>query len=105
MNLMLNACDAMQQMPQRQRQLTMVTSLAGDVVRVDIIDRGPGIAPEHAAKIFEPFFTTKGHGLGMGLSICRTIVAAHGGRLWAEDCEDGGAAFKFTLPARAGEGP
>jgi PAS domain S-box-containing protein len=105
MNLMLNACDAMQQMPQRQRQLTIAHLARGDVVRVDIIDRGPGIAPEHAAKIFEPFFTTKGHGLGMGLSICRTIVAAHGGRLWAEDCEGGGAAFKFTLPARAGEGP
>ena len=105
MNLMLNACDAMQQMPQRQRQLTIATSLTADVIRVDIIDRGPGIAPEHASKIFEPFFTTKGHGLGMGLSICRTIVAAHGGRLWAEDGEGGGAAFRFTLPARAGEGP
>ena len=104
MNLMLNACDAMQQLPPRQRQLVVVTRLEGDYDHVDVIDRGHGIAPEHAAKIFEPFFTTKGHGLGMGLSICRTIVAAHGGRLWAEDHEGGGTAFRFTLPVHRREG-
>ena len=103
MNLMLNGCDAMHQLPQRQRQLVMATTLDGDFIRVDVIDRGPGVAPEHAAKIFEPFFTTKGHGLGMGLSICRTIVTAHGGRLWAEDHEGAGTAFRFTLPVLSRE--
>jgi two-component system sensor kinase FixL len=104
MNLMLNACDAMQQLAQRDRQLVIVTAQDGDFVRADVMDRGHGIAPENAAKIFEPFFTTKGHGLGMGLSICRTIVSAHGGKLWAEDAEGGGAVFRFTLPAAAREG-
>jgi PAS domain S-box-containing protein len=98
MNLTINACDAMHGVAPRSRQLRLATRAQGSMVRIDVEDRGTGIPPEHAAKIFEPFFTTKGHGLGMGLAICRTIVTSHGGRLWAEDAEAGGTVFSFTLP-------
>ena len=98
MNLILNGCDAMHDVAARARQLKVSTRADRGFVRIDVEDRGVGIAPEHAGKIFEPFFTTKGHGLGMGLAICRTIVTAHGGRLWAEDAPGGGTVFCFTLP-------
>jgi signal transduction histidine kinase len=71
----------------------------GDVVQTEISDRGPGISSTD--KIFEPFFTTKENGMGMGLAICRSIVEAHGGRLWAEKNEPRGARFIFTLPIEA----
>ena len=61
-------------------------------------DSGPGIDPEHIKGVFEAFYTTKSHGMGMGLSICRSIIDAHGGRLWAEANEPRGAVFRFTLP-------
>ena len=61
-------------------------------------DAGPGIPAGTLAQIFDPFFTTKPNGMGMGLAISRTIVEAHGGRLWAENKDGGGAAFRFTLP-------
>ena len=61
-------------------------------------DAGPGIPADTLARIFDPFFTTKPNGMGMGLAISRTIIEAHGGRLWAENKSDGGAAFRFTLP-------
>ena len=71
---------------------------------VAIEDSGPGIPADTVARLFEPFFTTKAAGMGMGLSIARTIVESHGGRIWAENCAGGGATFRFTLPiARARE--
>jgi len=62
-------------------------------------DSGPGIDPGHLERVFEPFYTTKTSGMGMGLSICRSIIAAHGGRLWAEANGPRGTIFQFTLPA------
>jgi len=65
---------------------------------VTIEDSGPGIPPDKAERIFEPFFTTKAGGMGMGLSIARTIVESHRGRIWAEDRSGGGAIFRFNVP-------
>jgi two-component system sensor kinase FixL len=69
-----------------------------------VIDSGPGLAPEVEAQLFQPFVTTKRHGMGIGLSICRTIVEAHGGRLWTEPTPGGGATFRFTLSAAGANG-
>jgi signal transduction histidine kinase len=67
-------------------------------VRVGVRDTGPGLSPESLSRLFEPFYTTKPEGMGMGLSICRSIIEAHGGRLWAIPCEPLGALFQFTIP-------
>ena len=68
-------------------------------VRVGVRDTGPGLTPESLPRLFEPFYTTKAEGMGMGLALCRSIVEAHGGRLWATACEPRGALFQFTIPA------
>jgi signal transduction histidine kinase len=68
-------------------------------VRVGVRDTGPGLNPESLSRLFEPFYTTKPDGMGMGLSICRSIIEAHGGRLWAIPSEPQGALFQFTIPA------
>jgi PAS domain S-box-containing protein len=100
LNLVVNACDAMRQCTPPERELTVATTQDDDgAVRVAIVDRGAGIAPEGMDRIFEPFFTTKEHGLGLGLVICRSIVAAHGGRLGAVNNAGRGATFWFMLPA------
>ncbi len=70
-----------------------------DSVLVAVRDSGPGIDPGHLERVFEPFYTTKTTGVGMGLSICRSIIDAHGGRLWADANTPRGAIFQFTLPA------
>jgi two-component system sensor kinase FixL len=69
------------------------------MARVSICDCGPGFSSEDLGRIFQPFYTTKRDGLGMGLSICRTIIEAHRGRLWAENNPDHGTTFHFTVPA------
>jgi two-component system sensor kinase FixL len=98
LNLMRNSVDAMADMP--RRDLTIATrSLAGEMVEISVTDTGPGIAPEIADQLFQPFVTTKRTGMGVGLSISRTIVDAHGGRLWAEPNPEGGTIFRFTLRA------
>jgi signal transduction histidine kinase len=66
---------------------------------VAVRDSGPGIDPSHIERVFDTFYTTKSSGMGMGLSICRSIIEAHGGRLWAEPNEPRGTIFQFTLPA------
>ena len=84
--------------PPDERRLVIETARDGDdLVRVSVTDRGAGIAPEMLEHIFEPFYSTKDSGLGMGLAICRAIIKAHGGRLWAANNPDRGATFHFTL--------
>jgi two-component system sensor kinase FixL len=68
-----------------------------DMVQVSVSDTGPGVSPDMIDQLFQPFITTKRHGMGVGLSISRTIVEAHGGRIWAEPNANGGASFHFTL--------
>lgn len=96
LNLMRNALEAMQDV--ERRELTVATRLsAAGMVEISVTDTGSGIAPEIAAKLFQPFMTTKRHGMGVGLSISRTIVEAHGGKLWAESNPEGGTIFRLTL--------
>jgi signal transduction histidine kinase len=99
LNLILNAVEAMGSVEERQRMLSVVTEQRAADVLVAVHDSGPGMDPEHLQRVFEPFYTTKESGIGMGLSICRSIIAAHGGRLWAEANRPRGAIFQFTLPA------
>ena len=98
LNLMRNAIEAMQDVVQRELRIA-TRRVGGDQVEVSVRDTGPGIAPEIAAKLFQPFMTTKRQGMGVGLSISRTIVEAHGGRLWAEPNPGGGTVFFLTLKA------
>jgi PAS domain S-box-containing protein len=97
LNLILNACDAMSANPPAGRQLTVTTAHRDGAVRISVSDTGCGL-PRVAERIFEPFYTTKKQGLGLGLSICRSIVTAHKGRLWAENSAAGGAVFHLELP-------
>lgn len=100
LNLILNAVDAMNSADVTQRELTInVERCLADMVVVVIGDSGPGIDDECLERVFQPFYTTKNNGLGVGLSICRSIINLHGGRLWAEPNVPRGAAFWFTLPA------
>ena len=101
-NLINNATDAMSDVNDRQRRLTITSSgTDGRQVEVAVIDVGSGIDPSHQARIFEPFFTTKSDGMGMGLAICRGIIEAFGGRLWAAPNADVGTTVRFALPAAA----
>jgi signal transduction histidine kinase len=98
LNLFLNGLEAMHAVADRPRELVISTqSEAGDQVRVAVRDSGTGIDPQLVHRMFEAFYTTKGTGLGMGLSISRTIVEQHGGRLWAASNEGPGATFYFTV--------
>jgi two-component system sensor kinase FixL len=101
LNLLLNGLDASAELP-HPRSLVIATSGGPSETRVTLRDWGPGIPPGALKHIFEPFFTTKATGLGMGLSISRSIVEAHGGRIWAANNEDGGATVGFTLPCSDG---
>jgi len=102
-NLVRNAMEAMEALP--WRELRVGAKPDGDMVRVHVIDSGPGIAADVAERLFEPFVTDKPHGMGVGLSISRGIVEAHGGRLWVERALGGGAAFYFTLRQVPAERP
>jgi C4-dicarboxylate-specific signal transduction histidine kinase len=98
-NLVTNGIQAMSAVTGRPRVLRVSTQLDPDeMVRIAVADVGIGLDPDQMSRIFEPMFTTKREGLGMGLPICRTIVEAHGGRLWASANPAGGAVFQFTLP-------
>ena len=98
-NLIINACDAMAcNSTNREKIVICMTGIDQNGVRVSVLDNGAGIPAELLVKIFDPFFTTKQQGMGLGLSICRTIVNAHSGALWAENNPDGGSSFHFTLP-------
>jgi PAS domain S-box-containing protein len=97
-NLVMNGIEAMRMVSDRPRELLIKSAMHPDGVLVQVQDSGTGFDLKHADRIFEPFFTTKPDGTGMGLSISRSIVESHGGRLWAESGSDG-AHFQFTLPS------
>jgi ligand-binding sensor domain-containing protein/signal transduction histidine kinase len=99
LNLVMNAVEAMAKVDERARELLIATrNIAPDQVQVTVEDSGTGLDPKAIARIFEPFFTTKSGGMGMGLSISRSIVQNHGGRLWATRNDGPGTTFHFTLP-------
>lgn len=104
LNLIVNAMDAMSGMPSAERRITVTTARDGNSAELSVSDVGPGIPVEKLKEVFEPFFTTKPQGMGMGLSIARTIVEAHGGRLSAENLAGRGAAFRMRLPLAAPSG-
>ncbi len=100
LNLITNACDAMAENDPGERGLTVITVPDGHLVtRVSVSDRGCGINPDIVDRLFKPFVTTKSQGLGLGLSICRSIIEAHGGRLWATKNPERGTTFCVALPA------
>jgi len=106
LNLLLNAFDAMRECLPADRVIDVqVVSKPEETVRIAVRDRGQGLTVDQMDKIFKPFFTSKPHGLGLGLSISRNIVAAHGGRLWAENNDERGASFYVSLPAEGMAGP
>jgi PAS domain S-box-containing protein len=100
LNLMINGCEAMETVPAGARRLRVSTHASGGWVGIDVSDSGGGISCDPPDRVFEPFVTTKDQGLGLGLSICRSIVSSHGGRIWAENGPDG-ATFHLFLPAAA----
>ena len=100
LNLIVNAIQSMSGVEDGNRELHISTAcIEPEGVRVAVRDTGHGLRPESLPRLFEPFYTTKPDGMGMGLSICRSIIKAHGGRLWATSCEPRGALFQFTIPA------
>ena len=99
LNLIVNGVEAMRGVRERMRELTVSSTFAEQTrILVSVKDTGPGIDPAVAERMFQPFFTTKPDGLGMGLAICRSIVEAHGGRLWVSPREPHGADVCFTVP-------
>ncbi|HEY6367551.1 MAG TPA: PAS domain S-box protein [Candidatus Binatia bacterium] len=104
LNLILNGMEAMAELPEGERQVVVRTG-PGDngTIKIAVVDSGPGIPLDTVPKLFEPFFTTKKEGMGMGLSIARTIVEAHHGQIWAENNSEIGATFYFTVPVDKGE--
>jgi C4-dicarboxylate-specific signal transduction histidine kinase len=98
LNLIVNACDAMIDVPAAERMLVITTALANTGVQLSVADSGPGITAEPIDSVFQPFVTSKRHGLGLGLTICRSIVDAHGGRMWAVNNQGSGSTFHMMLP-------
>lgn len=96
-NLAVNSIEAMRTHTDRPRELLIKSAKNADAVLIQVQDSGKGLDPEQAGRIFEPFFTTKPQGIGMGLSISRSIIESHGGRLWTVNGSSG-ALFQFTLP-------
>ncbi len=98
LNLIRNAVDAMADAPRRELEIRVAAAGDEDTVRISVADTGPGVDPIVRSRLFQPFVTSKPTGMGVGLSICRTIVESHGGSIWAEDNPGGGTVFVFTLP-------
>ena len=98
LNMMMNACDAMADQPTPTRKMIIATTLTAEgQVQLSVKDNGVGVPPSRLEQIFDPFVTTKDHGLGLGLAICRSIVTAHGGRLWAMNNPERGASLLMAL--------
>jgi len=102
-NLIVNGCDAMIDAPRGRRVLRVRTEAVGGKARVVVSDHGTGIPPEMLKGIFKPFFSTKAHGLGLGLSVCSSILALHGGALRASNNAEGGATFIVELEETVAE--
>jgi signal transduction histidine kinase len=106
LNLIVNSMDAMDDTPESARRITIQTRPnGGDHIEISVMDCGCGIAPDKMPLIFESFFTTKQNGMGLGLSIARSIIEAHQGRLWVENNPGGGATFRFTVRTSKDEVP
>jgi len=103
LNLIMNAAEAMNSTDESRRVLAIVSMPADDGISITVEDSGIGLDPKNAEQIFEAFFTTKPTGMGMGLAICRSIIAAHGGRLWASPGHSCGTVFHVVLPLRRGQ--
>jgi signal transduction histidine kinase len=101
LNLILNGIEAMKTVTDTKELTVSSTLTEPGCVLVSVEDNGPGLDPDIAPRIFEPFVTTKADGLGMGLSICRSIIDAHGGRLWVSPRAPHGTALSFTVPVGA----
>lgn len=102
LNLVLNALDAVESMPENERSISIGARRRDDgFLEVSVSDSGPGVPASITKQLFEPFFTTKSSGMGLGLSICRTIIEAHGGKIWVDTEAVSGASFCFTLPLQA----
>jgi signal transduction histidine kinase len=98
LNLVVNGIDAMKDTPTENRIVSIRTSRVEKFAQLSVSDRGPGIPEDKLKEVFEPFFTSKSGGMGMGLSIARTIVEAHNGLIWAKNRDHGGASFQIRLP-------
>jgi two-component system sensor kinase FixL len=96
LNLVRNAIEAMADSPEKRVMISARRS--GTMVEIAVADTGPGLAPDVAAKLFQPFVTTKANGMGVGLSICRSLVEANGGRIACAPREAGGTVFTLTMP-------
>jgi len=98
LNLVVNGIDAMKDTPGESRIVSIRTSRVDNLAQLSVSDRGPGIPEDKLKEIFAPFFTSKAEGMGMGLSIARTIIEAHNGLIWAKNRDHGGASFRIRLP-------
>jgi signal transduction histidine kinase len=106
LNLVVNGIDAMKDTPSENRTISIRTSRVENFAQLSVSDRGPGIPEDKLKEIFDPFFTSKAEGMGMGLSIARTIIEAHHGLISAKNRDHGGATFRIRLPLRTdGAGP
>ncbi len=102
-NLVVNAIEAMQAVDARKRRVTVRTKMEEPRVNVEVVDAGHGVSEQQFAHLFDAFFTTKPTGMGMGLSISRSIIEAHSGELWATRNAESGMTFRFWLPLVTGE--
>jgi signal transduction histidine kinase len=98
LNLVMNGIDAMVDTPIKDRIISINSSRTEKFAELCVSDRGPGIPEDNLKEVFEPFVTSKAEGMGMGLSIARTIIEAHNGQIWAENRDHGGASFQIRLP-------
>jgi signal transduction histidine kinase len=102
MNVVVNSIDALRSVPERQRKLLIKSGKSPEGITIEVGDSGPGLVPSMAERLFEPFFTTKAEGMGLGLSISRSIIESHGGQL-SHVSGSRGALFQFILPANSND--